>query len=108
MELSETERERLRIFLIGVYGDQVKDWTMNSGIFDLTFRLLEKSARCSELVDLVPRPMTPGQPPIKYISKQIRGILLRKLDQRRRYYVVCVKPVANHMRTEFWLRAHGH
>jgi hypothetical protein len=101
MKLSNLEQKHLRKFLVKVYGSQAKTWTMDEGMFKLTFKMLQKSKKCSDLVDLVPRPMAPGKGPLKYISRQVRKIILRKLKDRKGYYAMCVKSPAYRMRKKF-------
>lgn len=107
MNLNKVEQENMRAFLSAVYGPQVKSWPMNNNIFDLTYKLLQKSNKCSDLMDLVPRPMAPGQSATKYISKQIRNILLRSLKERKQHYRTCVSAAAWGMKMEFLSTANG-
>lgn len=107
MTLSEMEKQNLKSFLIDIYGPQVNSWPMNTRIFDLTFELLEQSGECSDLMDLVPRPLPPGKSASKWIKKQVREALLRKLKKRKKHYVACVNTAAWKMKTEFNMAAQG-
>lgn len=50
----------LKRFLVKVYGAQANSWAMNDKVFDVTYQLLEESSKCSDIMDLVPRPYAPG------------------------------------------------
>lgn len=58
-------------------------------------------------MDLVPRPMAPGQAPIKYIAKNIRGILLRKLKDSKQHYKVCIGTSALKAKSKIHMAAMG-
>jgi hypothetical protein len=107
MNLDKIEQENLRLFLSTVYGPQVKSWPMNDSMFDLTYTLLQKSNKCSDLMDLVPRPMPPGQSAAKYITKQVKKTLLRTLKDRKQHYKTCVTAASWGMKMEFIKKANG-
>lgn len=105
MDLSLDEKKQLKEFLQSVYGPQVQSWQMNSGVFDLTYGMLKKSEKCSDLMDLVPRPMPYGQSAAKWLAKEVRKALLRQLKERKQHYTACVKSVSLSMKTEFYMEA---
>jgi len=107
MSIDITEQHNLKFFLSGVFGPQVQSWAMNEKMFTLTYKLLTESAKCSNLMDLVPRPMPLGANPIGYLTKQARGIFLRKLKDNKQHYIVCVKTSAVRMKTKFLMAASG-
>lgn len=106
MQPTKGEQAKLRAFLKALYRPQVNSWNMNSQVFDLTITLLGKSRQCTDLVDLLPRPGPPGRSLFRWMTKQARGILLRKLEHRKKYYAMCVQTAALGMKSEFWLKAH--
>lgn len=107
MELDSAEREELEAFLVEVYGSQAARWSMTAGMLALTLQLLDRSRKCSDLMDLGPRPIHPGQSAAKWLSKQARGVLMRKLKKRRKHYAACVRTVALKMKVKFAGAASG-
>jgi len=107
MSLSIQEQNNLRSFLFGIYGGEVNSWPMNDDIFDLTYILLQKSRKCSDLMDLVPRPMPPGQSASKYITKQVRTLILNKIKDKKEHYNTCVTGVKWGMKRDFTIKANG-
>ncbi|XQW86571.1 hypothetical protein ACOYR1_07570 [Thalassotalea piscium] len=107
MDLSQIEKQDLRAFLVTVYGAQAKSWSINGSVFNHTYQMLHESRKCSDLMELVPRPMAPGQAPIKYITKNVRGILLRKLKDNKQHYKVCIGTSALKAKTKIYMAAMG-
>jgi len=107
MKLDLIEKQNLKIFLISVYGPQVNAWSIGDKMFDLTYALINDSRQCSDLMDLVPRPLPLGQQPAKWLTKEIRNIILRKLKDRKEHYSVCVKTSALKRKTQFIMAANG-
>ena len=107
MSLDVTEKKNLKLFLSGLFGPQVRAWAMNDKMFNLTYELLSESAKCSNSMDLVPRPIPLGASPIRYLTKQVRGLFLRKLKDNKQHYIVCVKTTAVRMKTKFLMAANG-
>ncbi|MCG7540231.1 hypothetical protein CBQ28_08980 [Pseudoalteromonas sp. GCY] len=107
MALSDKEKDNLRTFLSSLYGAQVDSWDINDAVFDQTVKMLQQSKKCSDLMDLVPRPMTIGQSPINYIKKSARELLLRKLKNEKQHYKVCVSAVAVKTKSKMHMAAMG-
>ncbi len=107
MELSQAEKQDLRVFLAAVYGPQVNNWRINASVFNHTYKMLYESKKCSDLVSLIPRPMTIGQAPIKYISKAARKLLLRKLKNNKQHYKLCVVTSALKAKSKIHMAAMG-
>lgn len=107
MDLTQIEKQDLRTFLSTVYGPQANSWNINASVFNQTYKMLHESRKCSDLMDLVPRPMAPGQAPIKYIAKNVRGILLRKLKDNKQHYKVCIGTSALKAKTKIHMAAMG-
>ena len=107
MDLSEVEQENLRTFLATVYGPQVSEWSMNASVFNHTYKMLNESKKCSDLMELVPRPMAIGQSPIKYISSTARNLLLRKLKDNKRHYQICIGTSALIAKSKIHMAAMG-
>lgn len=107
MRLDLVERQDLKAFLLKVYGPQVNSWPMNDRIFDLTYTMVSESSKCSDLMDLVPRPIAVGQSPIRYLTKQARALILRRLKQREQHYAVCVSTAALRMKIKFQMATSG-
>ncbi|HHC7356250.1 TPA: hypothetical protein ACN30S_005022 [Vibrio campbellii] len=101
MSLSIEEKQDLKSFLVNVYGPQARNWAINDEMFNLTYKMLSESGKCSDLMDLVPRPISVGENPAKWLSKQVRSMILRKLKGRKGHYTVCVKTSAIKMKTNF-------
>lgn len=101
MSLSLEEKQDLKLFLINVYGPQARSWTINDEMFNLTYKMLSESGKCSDVMDLVPRPISVGQNPAKWLTKQVRSMILRKLKDRKGHYAICVKTSALKMKTSF-------
>lgn len=95
------EKDDLRAFLVSLYGAQVNGWPMNDQIFNLTYELVSESSSCSDAMDYVPRPLTPGREPIKWVTKQAREMFLRTLKERKDHYVICLKATAYTMKMKF-------
>jgi len=107
MALDTTDKQQLKTFLASVYGQHVKGWAVNDKTFDLTYKLLNESRKCSDLMDLVPRPIPYGQSPIKWLSKEARKAILRKVNDSPKHYSACVKTSALKMKTQFIMSANG-
>ncbi|MBR9868278.1 hypothetical protein [uncultured Amphritea sp.] len=107
MDLDIADQEVLRSFLIKLYGSQVNKWPMNEKMFDTTYQLLDESSKCSDLMDLVPRPYAPGKSAIKYLTKQARSMLLRQLKTREMHYLSCVRTTAFSLKHNFMAVASG-
>lgn len=107
MNLSKEEQQNLRDFLVAVYGSQVKSWNMNDSVFNLTYKMVAESKKCSDAMDFVPRPVATMQSPIKYLSKIARGILLRKLKNNKQQYKICIKVASLKFRTAIQLASMG-
>ena len=105
--MDTVDKANLREFLRSFYGPAVDHWQMNDGVFDVLVRMLQASGRCSDLVDLVPRPMKPGQTAAKWLSREIRSQLLRNIHKRREYYRVCLERAVINLRTDFELAGRG-
>lgn len=105
MDLTIEERKQLKEFLANLYGPQVQTWRMSNGVFDLTYKMLKKSGKCSDLMDLVPRPMPYGQSAVKWLAKEVRKAILRQLKERKEHYTACVKAVSLSMKTQYYMEA---
>jgi hypothetical protein len=101
------DRENLQDFLVEVFGAKARRWTMTDRMFELTFELLKASGSCSDLMDLVPRPYALGKQPIKWLTKEVRGVILRKLKERQRHYSSCLKTAAWHSAHKFEMASQG-
>lgn len=99
------EKEYLREFLEGLYGKKVQSWLMDERMFELTMKLISESASCSDLMDLVPRPMSPGKSALKWMKAEARKLFLRQLATRKDHYSVCLKAAAYHMAFDFEMAA---
>ena len=107
MELSRAEQDVLRAFLASVFGNQANSWPMNDGVFNETYKMLQESRKCSDLMDLVPRPMGVGSAPVKYVKKSVRSILLRKLKNSKNHYKVCVSVSSAKAKSKITMAALG-
>jgi hypothetical protein len=107
MSLTVAEKYNLRIFLVTIYGPQANYWPLNDEMFNLTYKLLSESKKCSDVMDLVPRPMPIGANPAKWLAKEVRSMILRKIKERKGHYAICVKSTSLRMKTEFNLKAAG-
>ncbi|ELK8311092.1 hypothetical protein JKP28_20485 [Vibrio vulnificus] len=101
MSLSVEEKQNLKSFLVNVYGPQANNWKMSDEIFNLTYQMLSESGKCSDVMDLVPRPLAVGQNPTKWLTTQVRSMILRKLKDRKGHYAICVKTSALKFKTSF-------
>ncbi|MGL1137127.1 hypothetical protein ACSIJM_16555 [Vibrio parahaemolyticus] len=93
MSLTIEEKINLKTFWISLYGPQANQWPVNADMFDLTYKLLEESKKCSDLIDMVPRPMAVGQSPMSWLSSEVRGRMLRTLRNNKEHYVLCVASI---------------
>ncbi len=101
MSLSREEKQNLKLFLVNVYGQQANSWDITDEVFNLTYKMLSESGKCSDVMDLVPRPISVGQNPAKWLTKQVRSMIIRKIKDRKGHYAVCVKTSALKMKTSF-------
>ncbi|WP_396587816.1 hypothetical protein [Bermanella sp. R86510] len=100
-------KDDLRDFLIEVFGSKAQKWTMTDRMFELTFERLRDSGSCSDLMDLVPRPYAIGKQPIKWLSKEIRGQVIRQLKDRKKHYATCLAAVSWHSAHKFSMASQG-
>lgn len=96
-------QDDLRAFLVSVFGNQAKTWNMNEEVFNLTHELIKKTGRCSSAIDLVPRPMKPGQSAFKILTDLARRTFLRHINQNKDIYVLCTTSIARDMVRRFQL-----
>lgn len=101
------EQDDLRAFLVYLFKEKANGWPMNDQIFNVTYELVSESAQCSSAMDYVPRPMPPGREPIKWLTKEVRGIFLRNLKDNKEHYVICLRAAAYRMVRNFELAAQG-
>lgn len=101
------DREYLKEFLVELYGAQAKRWSMNEKVFAVVQRMINESSACSDLMDIVPRPHAIGKAPIKYITKEIRSAVIRKLKERKEHYSSCMRVVGAHYKTQVYMSALG-
>jgi len=107
MELKYYDTERLKSFLIRLYGAQAKTWPMNEKIFNLTYGLVSSSAACSGSMALVPMPVNPFSNALKSIGKQAAKKFIKALNDDESHYVICLKAAAYKSLTAFQLAAQG-
>jgi hypothetical protein len=100
-------REDLKEFLVSIYGNQANDWDMNERVFNLAHELVRETGRCSSAIDLVPRPMGPGQTAYSYLSSLARGAFLRYIKQNKEQYKICTSTVALKKLRSFQLASMG-
>lgn len=105
--MDHVNKDDLKEFLITLFGNKARRWEMNDKIFNLTFELVAASQSCSDAIDLVPRPMPLGSAPIKWLTKEARGIFLRKLKDKKENYAMCLKAAAYTMSFKFDMAAQG-
>lgn len=101
------DRENLKEFLVELYGAQAKQWSINESVFNLVNKMINESSACSDLMDNVPRPHALGKAPIKYITKEIRSTIIRKLKDRKEHYSACMQVVAVHYKSQVHMSAIG-
>lgn len=101
------DRDNLKEFLIELYGPQARQWSMNQNVLNIVYKMIGDSQGCSDLMDLVPRPHALGKAPIKYLTKEIRSSILRKLKKRKEYYKSCMNMVAVNYKTHIHMAAIG-
>jgi len=101
------ERENLQDFLVSLFGNQAQSWPMNEKVFNLTFELVAESTACSSAMDVVPRPLPYGANPFTWLKKQVRGAFIRRLNENKEQYVVCLRAAAVRMVRRFQMAAQG-
>lgn len=105
MQLSETNKAELRTFLVQVYGPRASNWPMTSRMVNLTFRLLEKSDGCSDLLALASRVSSPDQSATQWLSMSQVSAVLHKLAKGKHYYATNVKKAADDLKAGFYREA---
>lgn len=100
-------REYLKEFLVALYGKQAESWHPNEQLFDLTYKLVAESGKCSEAMRYVPEPMAVGKSPFKWLKKEVRSKFLKTLRDNKERYVICLRGAAYNMAFEFKLAAQG-
>jgi len=101
MSLSLHDRERLKSFLVELYGAPANGWVMNEAIFNVTYKLIDASKACSDLMDFVPRPINPFSNPLKQLGRQVVKAFLRELSGNKEHYAICLNQAKANWRTEF-------
>jgi hypothetical protein len=101
------DRDNLKEFLVELYGPQARRWSMNENVFKIVYKMINESSACSDLMDLVPRPHALGKAPIKYITKEIRTSVIRKLKARKEHYKSCMQVVAASYKTQIHMTSIG-
>lgn len=107
MEMELWEREALREFLVEVYGPSAQQWPMNEKVFNLTYQMILDANECSEIIDLVPRPMPPGAQPLKWITKQVRQMLFRAMKEKKVRLKACTSTIAAYRKPAIGIAAMG-
>jgi len=75
MIISAEDKRYAKVILEAFYGSSIADrMVINAKILDLIGQMLEKAHSCTELIELVPRPVAPvgARPSIKWTLKLIR------------------------------------
>lgn len=101
------DRDNLKEFLIELYGNQAKRWAINENVFQIVHKMINESSACTDLMDLVPRPHALGKAPIKYLTKEVRSSVIRKLKERKQHYKSCMQMVAIHYKNPIHMAAIG-
>lgn len=53
--------KNLKLFVVNIYGQQASSSEINDEIFNLTYKMLSESVKCSEIMNLVLRPLSVGK-----------------------------------------------
>ncbi|WP_087021606.1 hypothetical protein [Thaumasiovibrio subtropicus] len=105
--LTENEKHELKAFLIQLWGVEAQQWPINEKMFDVTFLMLEESKKCSDLMDLVPRPMPVGANPSSWLTKEVRKAIIRQLKDDKQHYFLCVQARKLRWKMRFLEAANG-
>ncbi|OOG23540.1 hypothetical protein B1C78_11025 [Thioalkalivibrio denitrificans] len=99
MDLSEMEKDDLRVILEGWFGASVvAGWEMNERVLDVFVEVVSRVRTCSRLIDTLPRPM--GIPDKDYVRRQLRGIARRARNDDG-VYLMCSDAVRWGYRSRF-------
>ncbi|PSU34051.1 hypothetical protein [Photobacterium lutimaris] len=105
--LTVNEKHELKAYLTQLWGAEAQLWPMNEQLFDVTYLMLQDSKKCSDLMELVPRPMPVGANPSSWLTKEVRKAIIRKLKDDKQYYFICVQARKLQWKTRFLEAANG-
>lgn len=93
--LTEEDKALIRAYLITIYNGQAKTWTINSKVAAVVEVMLRESKKCSESMDIVPRPHNITNTGLNYVRNQLLGIAKRTTQRHifeiDRQYILCSK-----------------
>ena len=89
-KLTQQEKQDLQDILVKLYGNQARQWEPEIKTFQIMGAMIEKTKKCSDLMDMIPRPFG-GSSAINWGRKQMRDFLIRKFKGRDgRFYISCL------------------
>lgn len=93
--LTEDDKALIRAYLNTIYDGQAANWTINDKVAGVVEVMLRESEKCSENMDIVPRPHNITKAGLNYIRKQLLGIAKRTTKRHlydiKKQYVLCSK-----------------
>lgn len=107
MSLKYNDSQKLRSFLVRLFGAQANGWPMNERIFNLTYKLVASSASCSRGMDFVPSSINPFSNALKQLGKQAVKKFIQELSNNEKYYETCLRGAAYVYAGEFRRAAQG-
>lgn len=91
--ITEDDKALIKAYLNTIYDGQATNWTINDKVAGVVEVMLRESEKCSESMDVVPRPHNITGSGLSYIRKQLLGIAKRTTKRHiyeiKKQYVVC-------------------
>ncbi len=102
------EQQELKAILGTIFGtSMVANWDMNEDVKELFNRMLADSVRCSNFVDIVPRP-TGWIPGRTYLPKEVISAIYRTMNEdKRKIYWLCNEAMKAKYRSMFEMASQG-
>lgn len=94
------DKENIRKILIGLYGDQAKQWDINDRTAQIVLKMIMESKSCSEAVGYVPSPVpVPAANTVKKVlTNQAKKLIKSFADDATNLH--CLKTAARNFRSD--------
>ncbi len=107
MTISINDQHELQKYLYRLYGEESTNWKINDQVFDVVFFMVRESRKCSDLMDLIPRPMPVGANPSTWLTSEVRSAIIRAISDEKQLYHTCVVGVKASWKTAIYQALNG-
>ena len=99
-KLSPADKEKLRQFLLSLYGPQVNSWVINEKVLALTMKMLASQEGCTKQMRFIPFLKSPKK--ILYdLTIQSLKAFLKYINKEKEMNMLCVQRAAYNYKSFF-------